>query len=185
MNLGKVLKRMRSAELKLQPKKCHIAHEEVEYLGHVVSVEGVRTDPKKLRAVQQYPTPTDVKTLCSFLGLASYYRRFMPNFAKIAGQLHVLTKKDMPFLWTSQCQHSFDAIMKLLTTAPVLSFPQFDKPFIVETDASGLALGAVLAQRPVDGAVQPIAYASRSLQRHERNNMCFDSTATESVRTVR
>ena len=169
VNLGKVLKCMRSAGLKLQPKKCHIAHEEVEYLGHVVSAEGVRTDPKKLRAVQQNPTPTDVKTLRSFLGLASYYRGFVPNFAKIAGPLHALTKKDMPFLWTSQCQHSFDAIKKLLTTAPVLSFPQFDKSFIVETDASGLGLGTVLAQRQEDGAVQPIAYASRSLQPHERN----------------
>ena len=92
----------------------------------------------------------------------------MPNFAKVAGPLHALIKKDVPYLWTPQCQHSFDTLKELLT-APVLLFPQFDKPFILETDASGLGLGAVLAQRQEDGVVQPIAYASRSLQIHERN----------------
>ena len=172
VNISRVLEHMRSAGLLLQPKKCHFAREEVGYVGHVVSAEGVRMDPRKLEAVQQYPStavPADVKTLRSFLGLASNYRRFVPNFAMVARPLHALTKKDMPFLWTPQCQHSFGALKELLTSAPVLSFPQFDKPFILETDASGLGLGAVLAQRQEDRAVQPIAYASRSLQTHERN----------------
>ena len=168
-NLTKVLDRIQSAGLRLKPKKCQIAREEVEYLGHVVSAEGVGTDPKKLEAVRQYPTPTDVKTLRSFLGLTSYYRRFVPDFAKIAGPLHALTKKDVSFIWTETCQQSFETLKKLLTSAPVLCFPQFDKPFILETDASGVGLGAVLAQKQEDGSVRPIAYASRSLQPHERN----------------
>ena len=107
--------------------------------------------------------------LRSFLGLASYYRRFVPNFAKVAGSLHALTKKEAPFLWTPQCQLAFTSLKKLLTSAPVLSFPHFEKPFILETDASGAGLGAVLAQKQDDDSIRPIAYASRSLQAHERN----------------
>ena len=135
----------------------------------MVSAEGVKTDSKKLAAVEQYPPPTDLKTLRSFLGLASYYRRFVPNFAKVAGPLHVLTKKNVPFLWTPQCQVAFKNIKELLTSVPVLAFPCFDKPFILETDASGTGLGAVLAQRQDDNTIRPIAYASRSLQAHEKN----------------
>ena len=99
-NLKKVLDRIRRAGLKLKPKKCRIAQTAVEYLGHVISAEGVQTDPKKLLAVQQYPTPKDLKSLRSFIGLASYYRRFVPGFSKIAGPLHVLTRKDVDFVWT-------------------------------------------------------------------------------------
>ena len=141
-----VLERIRLAGLQLKVQKCHIAREQVQYLGHVVSADGVRTDPKKLEAVEQYPPPADVKTLRSFLGLASYYRRFVPEFAKVARPLHALTRKDAPFQWTPQCQSAFDNLKKLLTSAPVLAFPRFEKTFILETDASGAGLGAVLAQ---------------------------------------
>ena len=141
--------------------------------GGVLGTRGVcgggEDGPQEAGSCAALPHTGGCQDLCSFLGLASYYRRFVPNFAKVAGPLHALTKKDVPFLWTPQCQHSFDTLKELLTSAPVLSFPQFDKPFILETDASGLGLGAVLAQRQEDGAVQPIAYASRSLQTHKRN----------------
>ena len=164
-NLKMVLERIRKAGLRLKPGKCWFACKEVAYLGHIVSA---KTDPKKVVAVNQYPPPTDVKTLRSFLGLASYYRRFVPNFAKVAAPLHVLTKKDVPFQWTCQCQQSFETLRRLLTSAPVLAFLNFDRPFILETDASGAGLGAVLAQRQDDSTVRPIAYTSRSLQPHEK-----------------
>ena len=141
----------------------------MEYLGHVVSVDGVRTDPAKLEAVQDFPIPTDVKCLRSFLGLASYYRRFVPNFAKVAGPLHALTKKGVPFVWTRECQTTFDTLKALLTSSPILAYPDFTKPFVLETDASIAGLGAVLSQRQEDGSTRPIAYASRSLLKHEQN----------------
>ena len=103
------------------------------------------------------------------IGLASYYRRFIPHFSKIAGPLHTLTKKDIEYVWTPQCQEAFEELKRLLSTAPVLAFPNFKFPFMLETDASILGLGAVLAQRQEDGYVKPVAYASRSLQPNEKN----------------
>ena len=168
-NLTLVLSRIRGARLKLKLKKCRFAQLSVEYLGHVVSTAGVQTDPQKVLAVQRYPVPTDVKALRSFLGLAAYYRRFVPNFSRVAGPLHSLTKKDVPFDWSEECQRSFEELKVLLTTTPILCFPNFQRPFILDTDASGCGLGAVLAQEQDDGQVRPIAYASRTLQKHERN----------------
>ena len=168
-NLVEVLGRIRTAGLRLKPKKCRFAQTEVEYLGHIVSAAGVSTDPKKLEAVRSFPTPADVRMLRSFLGLASYYRRFVHNFSRVARPLHLLTRKDVPFEWTPECQRAFEQLKALLTSSPVLAYPDFSKPFILETDASGAGLGAVLAQRQTDGTVRPVAYASRSLQGPEHN----------------
>ena len=168
-NLAKVFSRLREAGLHLKPSKCHLVATEVEYLGHVVSHQGVTADPKKIKAVQEYPVPIDVKGLRSFLGLASYYRRFIPNFASVAKPLHVLTRKDMPFKWTDECKTAFESLKKLLTESPLLSYPDFSMPFLLETDASIEGLGAVLAQHKEDHLVHPIAYASRTLLPHERN----------------
>ena len=168
-NLTKVLERLRSAGLTLKPTKCKFAQLQVSYLGHVISEEGVQTDPAKLQAVKEFPVPTNVKALRSFLGLASYYRRFIPQFARIAGPLHTLTRKDVEFIWTPACQEAFERLRKLLASAPVLAYPDFKVPFILETDASIHGLGAVLAQIQGDGSVRPIAYASRSVQEHEKH----------------
>ena len=168
-NLRKVFSRIREAGLRLKPKKCDFAQESVGYLGHIVSADGIQTDPEKLRAVHRYPIPTDVKSLRSFLGLASYYRRFVPRFSKIAAPLNALTRKDIPYVWTTECHQAFEELKELLTTAPLLKYPDFTRPFIMETDASGDGLGAVLAQRQEYGTIVPIAYASRSLQKHEKN----------------
>ena len=167
-NLQAVLQRLHEAGLRLKPVKCHLACEQVVYLGHVVSAAGIQTDPKKLGAVERYPKPRNVKALRSFLGLASYYRRFVPKFAATAGPLHLLTKKDVMFVWTPQCQLAFEELKRLLTSAPVLAYPQFDRHFILETDASAAGLGAVLAQNQDDHSTRPIAYASRTLQPHEK-----------------
>ena len=168
-NLSEVFDSLRKAGLRLKPTKCHLAQKEIAYLGFIVTDKGVAADPQKIEAVCSYPTPTDLKHLRSFLGLASYYRRFIANFAKIANPLHALTRKDTPFLWDSTCQQAFENLKQCLIAAPVLAFPNFDSPFLMETDASGIGLGAVLAQKQEDGSVRPLAYASRSLQKHERN----------------
>ena len=170
-HLREVFGRLREAGLRLKPKKCLILRNEVPYLGHVISTQGIRPDPSKTEKVKLFPTPRDVTTIRQFVGLASYYRRFVPGFAKIAAPLHALTKKDVPFEWTSECETAFCKLKELLVTAPVLSYPRFghDREFILETDASGIGLGAVLSQKQDDGHVHPIAYASRSLNAHEKN----------------
>ena len=168
-NLRSVFARLREAGLRLKPKKCRLAKQQVEYLGYVVTTTGIAPDPKKVTAVREFAVPEDLKILRSFVGLASYYRRFIPSFSRIAAPLFELTKKDKPYRWTEECQTAFDRLKQLLTEAPVLAYPQFDTGFQLETDASRVGLGAVLAQRQEDGTVRSVAYASRTLLQHERN----------------
>ena len=170
-HLREVFDRLRKAGLRLKPKKCLLLRREVPYLGHVISKEGIRPDPAKTEKVHRFPTPVDETKVRQFLGLASYYRRFVPGFAQIAAPLHALTKKNAVFHWTPECESAFSKLKELLTTAPVLSYPVFGPQceFILETDASGVGLGAILAQKQVDGSVHPVAYASRTLDSHERN----------------
>lgn len=170
-HLREVFTRLRDAGLRLNPRKCSLLRDEVPFLGHVISTDGVRPDPAKIEKVQRYPTPTDATQVRQFLGLASYYRRFMPAFAKVSAPLRALTKKNATFLWTTECETAFVELKHLLTTAPVLAYPRFgpDRSFVLETDASGVGLGAVLSQVQDDGVIHPIAYASRSLDKHERN----------------
>ena len=170
-HLRLVFVKLRLAGLTLKPKKCCFLREEVQYLGHVISKRGILPDPEKTQKVHEFPTPTDVTRVRQFLGLASYYRRFVPGFARIPNSLHYLTKKDVPFEWTEECQAAFERLKGLLTAAPILAYPRFGPgvEFVLETDACLKGLGAVLGQTQEDGYVHPIAYASRSLQPHERN----------------
>ena len=135
-NLKEVFDRLRKAKLTLKPKKCKFLRDKVEYLGHIVSRDGIAADPSKLEAIRRFPTPDHLKTLRSFLGLASYYRRFIPTFSKVASPLFALTRTGVPFEWTDQCQETFEQLKKLLTESPVLAFPDFEKEFLLETDAS-------------------------------------------------
>ena len=167
-NLQEVLQRLREADLKLKPTKCKLTREEVTYLGYRVTRDGVTADPAKVEAVRSFPVPTNAKKVRSFLGLASYYRRFVPSFARIARPLHHLTKKDAEFVWTGECEEAFQRLKQLLITAPVLAYPDFTKPFKLETDASAEGLGAVLGQEIEGGSTKPIAFASRSLQGAEQ-----------------
>ncbi|CAK9829637.1 Retrovirus-related Pol polyprotein from transposon 17.6 [Anthophora retusa] len=145
-NLAIVLQRLKELGLKLQPDKCEFLKPELEYLGHVITAEGVKPNPKKLEAVKNFKlpkTPTDIK---SFLGLAGYYRKFIRNFSKIAKPLTDLTKKDTPFRWTEKEQNSFDTLKEKLCSSPVLKFPNFNEQFVLTTDASNEGLGAILSQ---------------------------------------
>ena len=169
--LQTVFTRLREAGLRLKPKKCALLQEEITFLGHVVSPAGIQPDPEKTDKVKHYPQPTDATKVRQFLGLASYYRRFVAGFAKIARPLNQLTRKDAAFEWAPECEDSFMKLKQALCSAPVLAYPLFgtDKTFILETDASTEGLGAVLSQTQADGTIHPIAYASRSLDKHERN----------------
>ena len=180
-NLEMVLKRLKDAGLKIKPEKCSLMRPEVKYLGFVVSREGVKTDPEKVDAVQRFPRPENVRRLRSFLGLTSYYRRFVPGYAKIARPLHELTSAQAEFLWTNDCEAAFQKLKKSLTAAPVLEFPNFGKPYVLETDASAQGLGAVLAQKKEDGKIHPIAYASRTTQGAEKN---YASSELEALAVV-
>ena len=144
--LGEVFACLRKAGLKIKPSKCHLLQTSVCYLGHVVSAKGVETDPKKIRCIADWPIPSSLKDLQSFLGLASYYRRSIRNFAHIASPLHALAHKERDWVWTPQCKDAFFELKKVLTSAPVLVLPNFRAKFVLDTDASDDGLGAVLSK---------------------------------------
>ncbi|GBO14414.1 Retrovirus-related Pol polyprotein from transposon opus [Araneus ventricosus] len=140
---------------------------EVTYLGRVISAEGVKTDPEKIKAVVDWPHPETVHNLRSFLGLCTYYHRFVKNFSKIERPLHKLTEAKSNFNWTEVCEKSFNNLKQALTS-PILTYPQTDKDFILDTDASNEGIGAVLSQH-IENKERVIAYFSKSLVKPERN----------------
>ena len=144
-NLRKVFERLRAAKLKLSPKKCLLFRREVKYLGHVISKNGISPDPDKVDAVLSWPTPRSATELKSFLGLCSYYRRFIVHFSNIAHPLHQCATT-VPFHWTTESNIAFHGLKLSLTQAPILSYPDPDAMFILDTDASGTGIGAVLSQ---------------------------------------
>jgi len=166
--LKKVFDRMRIANLKFKHSKCHLLQTKVSFLGHIVSGEGVSTDPGKIQAVKEWPVPQDVKEVRSFLGMASYYRQFVPFFAAVASPLHTLSTKNQRFNWTPEYDESFEQLKNALVTSPVLAMPNDHDFFILDTDACDVSVGAVLSQVQ-DGMERVIAYASRSLSKQERN----------------
>ena len=185
-----VLGRLKTEGLKARLEKCSFFQREVGYLGHVISGQGVSTDPKKIEAVAQWKRPQNTSELRSFLGFASYYRRFVEGFAKLAGPLHQLvaelagkkskrgSEKNLEAAWTPQCEQAFQALKEKLVSAPVLAYADFSKPFILEVDASYSGLGAVLSQE-TDSGVRPVAYASRGLRPTERNMATYSSMKLE------
>lgn len=178
--LDLVLDRFKKESLKIKLGKCQFFQQQVNYLGHVVSAAGVATDPQKIAAVRDWAIPSTVAELRSFLGFASYYRRFVKDFAKLASPLHKLVaalagkngrrgrKESLENFWTHQCTTSFQELKSRLVSSPVLAYANFKLPFILEVDASHEGLGAVLSQEQ-EGQVRPIAFASRSLQQAEKN----------------
>ena len=166
--LEKVFQKLRVAKLKLKPKKCHLFQKVVHYLGHVVSEEGVATDPEKIETVKNWPTPENVDHVRSFLCLVSYYRRFIKNFASVARPLHRLTEKNEVFEWSEECEQAFQQLKSRLVEAPILGYPAREGEYILDTDASGFGLGGVLSQVQ-DGKERVIAYVSKTLNRAERN----------------
>ena len=141
--------RISTAGLTLRGSKCRIGLSQVTYLGHTFTADGMSPEPQKVSVIHDWAVPTDTTTLKSFLGLASYYRRYIHNFADIAAPLHQLTNKGTAFAWTPACQSSFEQLKYFLTHAPILKYPDFStsaQSFQLYTDASATGIGAVLKQ---------------------------------------
>ena len=175
--LKAVFNKLSTASLKLKPSKCDLFRKEIKYLGHVVSNEGISTDPDKIKSVTEWPQPTTVTEVRSFLGFVSYYRRFIPNFSKVARPLNKFLqnlegtpsqKKRFKVHWGPEQQKAFETLQRLCTESPILAYADFKAPFILHTNASEDGLGAVLYQVQ-EGKERVIAYASQSLTRSERN----------------
>ncbi len=163
-----VFDRLKTAGLTLKPKKCFLFRKSVKYLGHIVSEEGISCDPEKVAAVERCTVPTSKTEARVFVGMVSYYRRFIPDFASVAAPLFANTTKDGEFLWSLDCQKAFVELKALLTSAPVLSYPQQDAgSFILDTDASGYGISGVLSQIQ-GGEERVLAYGSRTLSKIER-----------------
>lgn len=167
-HLRLVFSRLRAAGLKLSPKKCTFFQPRVHYLGHVVGRDGLEPDPQKLLAVKEWPVPENKRQVRAFLGLCSYYRKFVESFSTVARPLHELTEQRFKFCWNENAQQSFAVLKNKLISAPILSFPNDTDPFVLDTDASNCGVGAVLSQVQ-DGQERVIEYFSKTLQKAERN----------------
>ena len=166
-HLEVVFQRLREADLKLKASKCNFFKKHIQYLGHLVSGEGIEPLPEKLEAVRKMPPPTTPKEIRQFLGLVGYYRKFVPKFADIARPLTNLTKLDVPYEWTNRCQEAFEFLKQMLLKEPILKYPDPSKPYTLFTDASKFAWACVLTQEyehEFDGKkrkiLHPITYMS-------------------------
>lgn len=168
-HVREVLRRLREHHLYLKISKCFLGVDTVPYLGMIISPQGISMDNEKVKAVQEWPQPKSVKDVQSFLGFANFYRRFIPDFSSIARPLHDLTRKTQVWAWDRTHQGAFDTIKERMSTGPVLEHPDPEKQFVLETDASGVAMGAVLSQKGIDGRLHPVAYMSHSFSPAERN----------------
>ncbi|KMQ85218.1 reverse ribonuclease integrase, partial [Lasius niger] len=178
--LAEVFRRLREARLRLNPEKCRFCVGQLKYLGHVIDRNGIRTDPEKVSAVANWPEPTSVEQVRQFLGMASWYRRFIADFSKIAAPLTKLTKKHARWSWGETENEVFHVLKWTLIFAPVLACPDFSRPFVLQTDASTNGLGAVLTQNYDEGE-RVIAYASRTLNGAEKN---YSATELECLAVV-
>ena len=157
-HLKQVLDLLQEHQWKIKGSKCAFAQCSISYLGYVVSEEGIATEPAKIEVVVNWPVPANLKELRGFLGLSGYYRKFVRHYGMISQRLTHLLRKNIPFVWSSEAQSAFDQLKRALTTAPVLPLPNFQKQFVIETDACDTGVGAVLLQ---DG--HPLAFVSKGL----------------------
>ena len=185
--LDNVFTKLGNGGLKIRIEKCGFFQEQITYLGHLLNEEGVSVDPDKITRVQNWKIPKNLKDLKSFIGFASYYRRFVKNFAQICSPLHkVVTNKDkgnkrsnsrvdITQEWAAECNEAFDKLKYILCSEPILAYVDFQNPFYLEIDASKAGLGAILSQKDDKCTLHPVAYASRSLRKSERENKHFSA----------
>ena len=149
--------------------KCEFYKDKIQYLGHIISEQGLAVDPEKIKAIREWLVPTDVSAVRSFMGIAGYYRKFVERFSAIAHPITSLQRKGVKFEWTEKCQNRFEQLKLKLTTAPILKIADPDKEFVVCTDACREGLGGVILQ-----VNSVIAYESRKLETHEQNYSAYD-----------
>ena len=179
-DLQEIFCRLRQAGLTVNAEKCQFACQEMKYLGHVVSSDGLKMDPEKVSTIVDYPQPRSVKELERFLGMVGWYQKFIPGFSDIAAPLHRLKKKGVAWDWTADCTLAFQTLKERLLSEPILGYPDEESRFAVHTDASNVGIGAVLTQQQQSG-IRTIAYASRSLSTAERN---YSTTEKECLAVV-
>jgi hypothetical protein len=183
-HVREVLQRLARNQLFCKPSKCHFHVTTVDYLGIQISPQGFSMDEKKIEAVTSWPTPKSVKQVQAFLGFVNYLRRFIPDFSSIARPLHNLTQKDKPWKWGEPEDNSFQELKQRVTHRPVLAHSDPSKPYFLETNASGVAMGAILSQRSEDGRLHPIAYMSKSFNNAERNYDTHDKELLAIIRAL-
>ena len=172
--LQSVFEKLDEAGLRLKPGKCEFFRPQLEYLGHVVSKEGIETNPKKIAAVVNWPRPMTVTQVQSFLGFCNYYRKFIKHYAQVAKPLYQLVSRDnakakkKEVEWSKECEEAFLKLKEICSNTPVLAYADYQRLFKVHTDASESGLGVVLYQDQEDGTTRVVAYASRSLSKSEK-----------------
>ncbi|KAI0991950.1 hypothetical protein K3495_g16237, partial [Podosphaera aphanis] len=169
-----VLQRLRENGLQVDISKCSFEATEVTYLGLIVSTQGIRMDPKKVACVQEWPTPRSPRDIQCFLGFANFYRRFIPEFSRIAAPLTNLTKKDVPFSWNDQCESSFRQIKQAFNDDTMLAHFDPRRQTVMETDASDFVTAAILSQYDDSGTLRPVAFMSKKMLPAECNYEIFD-----------
>jgi hypothetical protein len=167
-HLERIFSRLREHKLYAKLEKCQFMQKQIKFLGHLVSAEGIRVNPEKVKAIVDWPTPKTVKDVRAFLGISGYYRKFIQNYSKVAAPLTELLKDEQQFKWREEQQSAFDLLKHATTSAPILAIPNMELPFKVTTDACSRAVGAVLSQNQGKGD-QPIAYLSKKLTGAEQN----------------
>ena len=178
-HLELIFQRLCEVDLKLIMEKCSFLKKHIQYLGHIISGDGIKPVPEKLSSIQQMPHPYTPKEVKQFLGLVGYYRKFIPRYADIARPLNALTRKDAEFVWTDICQKSFDLLKAMVSEEPILVYPDPSKPCVLFTDASKYAWSCVLTQEythEIDGKtvkiLHPISYQSGLFKRSQLNWAC-------------
>jgi hypothetical protein len=169
-----MLQRLKEHNLFLKLEKCKFVQTEVEFLGLIISEGQIHMDAAKLAGIKDWPAPMTVKQVCSFLGFSNFYRKFIGHYVDIVKLLTELTHKDIPFVWMEECQHAFEDLKEKFLEEPVLQMPDLMKEFIVETDASKWATGAVLKQIRPDGELHPCGYISHTFTAAEQNYQIYD-----------
>lgn len=181
INLGKVLEKLENANLKIQLDKCEFLKKNCEFLGHIITPHGVKPNPEKIKEIQTWKLPTTEKQIKQFLGLVGYYRKFIRDYAKLTKPMTKYLKKDIKVDTNDpEFKKSFDKCKSMLISDPILAYPDYSKPFVLTTDASNYALGAVLSQIN-ENKDQPVAFASRTLNKHEVN---YSTTEKEALAII-
>jgi len=172
-HLREVLGRLWSAGFTLNKEKVTLGASEIEYLGHYLSARRIRVIPDSVEAIKQYPCPKNLRSVRRFLGMVSFYARFIPEFSRRAAPLHRLKGNGIHFVWGEEQQTSFESLKAALCEAPVLQVPDFKEDFVLVTDASDIAVSAVLNQR-ANGQLAPVAFYSKLLGPTERRYSTYE-----------